>query len=140
MNPQLTTLTIKQKQEITELVIRINRKLESFGLQPSVRIETVAKTEGNTKYYLNALMIQKEIKKDLFLEPPLEEGHRKYFVTYEPLCCYTTIGAENVHHAYNKATKLFKGKYTKLYRNFDNRSPNWEFLSVAEFGELLKKV
>src|SRR6267142_3648740 len=43
-----------------------------------------------------------------------EVGHNRYFVANTQLGIYTSIGADNIHHASNKCTKLF--------------GPNWSFL------------
>jgi len=47
-------------------------------------------------------------KKDIKIKETIPtEGHQKYFVASSRLGIYTSIGADNLHHASNKATKLF---------------------------------
>jgi hypothetical protein len=56
-----------------------------------------------------------------------EEGHIKYFVCCEKYFVYTAIGADNVHHASNKATKLFGPHWTHLTHN---AGAIWEYSYV----------
>lgn len=52
---------------------------------------------------------------------------------------YTVIGAENFHHASNKATKLFGNKWTGITRT--KPSPhNCEYMSLVSFGELVREL
>jgi len=94
-----------------------------------------------------ALRIGYQLKSiDMFIdmfeaESKIEPKLQKYYVTYEPLKCYTSIGAENVYHAYNKATKEFKGKWSRIVRHTNGQFvAGWEFLSVADFNALLKSI
>lgn len=47
---------------------------------------------------------------------------------------YTVIVADNIHHAGNKATKLFKDKYQSI-SIFPDTSGAYNLLSVAEFNK-----
>lgn len=72
-----------------------------------------------------------------------EDGHEKFFVCCSRLMIYTAIGAENIHHASNKATKLFGPKWTSLKRaNNDHHFSMrlWEYLGVVAFKELLNTL
>lgn len=67
--------------------------------------------------------------------PYEEEGGIKYYVVHQPTHTYTAIGARNIHHAYNKATKLYGGKWTSMGKEVPDF--RWEYLPVADFGALI---
>lgn len=64
-------------------------------------------------------------------EEPREQGFR-FYLTDSARGIYTILGAKNIHHAYNKAAKLYKDKWTCL----SNRAPDnhhWKLVPVTEF-------
>lgn len=69
------------------------------------------------------------------------EGHNCYFVACEKLGIYTSIGADNIHHASNKATKLF-GAHWGFLRPHNNchELMGYQHFPVAEFGGLIKTL
>lgn len=129
----------KLDEAAAAIVTYTNNVLKSYGFEPTCALVSLPSGNGISRYYLSAnIRLQKPF--ELTSADKLEENGQKYYVTYEPLKAYTTIGATNIHHAFNKATKDFKGKYTKLIKVQPPRVLGWEFLSVKEFGELLRKV
>lgn len=129
-----------KRSYINAAIMRYARRtMEANGLD-SNGVNWATTTDKNTSAL--ALTYKLPDAFELTADDKPEESGQKYYVTYEPLKAYTTIGAKNIHHAFNKATKEFKGKYTKLVKVRPNdRTPaEWEFLSVKEFGELLRKV
>jgi hypothetical protein len=66
------------------------------------------------------------------------EGASKFFVLCSRLSIYTSIGADNVHHASNKATKLFGTRWSSITKH-DSGVPNhYESFTVARFNELVR--
>jgi hypothetical protein len=63
--------------------------------------------------YENHPLLKKD-KKFKEKETIPDAGHIKYFILCERLSIYTSIGADNVHHASNKATKLFGPMWSQL--------------------------
>lgn len=73
--------------------------------------------------------------------PDIAPGMIKYNVYHTQLGKYTSIGAKNIHHACNKATKLFKGNFTGITSNDGfHYNKRYEFLSVAEFNRAIKET
>lgn len=67
------------------------------------------------------------------------EGAIKFFVACHRLGIYTSIGADNVHHAFNKATKLFGPHWSFIRDEFHSEHiQGYEFQTVAKFNELIK--
>lgn len=72
-----------------------------------------------------------------------EVGHLKYYIANMRLGIYTCIGADNVHHASNKATKLFGPDGWSFLRNEYQTSPSldgFEAKPYKEFKELIKTL
>jgi len=65
------------------------------------------------------------------------EGHESYQVLCHKLCIYTVIGADNLHHASNKATKLFGPHWGQITQD-EGMGRGYHFVPVAKFNELLK--
>lgn len=65
-------------------------------------------------------------------------GIKKFSVTIDPLKIYTTIGADNEHHAANKATKLFGPGWSGIYDRGPTKKSVYRFVPVTEFRELAK--
>lgn len=68
-----------------------------------------------------------------------EEGSLRYYVTCDRFTIYTSMGADNVHHASNKATKLWGPHWSQLTTDAYNLR-GYSFVPVKEFGELLKTL
>jgi hypothetical protein len=67
-----------------------------------------------------------------------EEGQQKYFIANSRLGVYTAMGADNRHHASNKATKLWGlHGWTSLTLYAPTSLAE---VSVVEFGELAKTL
>lgn len=70
--------------------------------------------------------------------------HNKFIVFNKQLKAYTTVIATNIHHAGNKATKLFKGHYTGIiegdYETYASLRRGYTFLSVADFNLAIKET
>lgn len=64
------------------------------------------------------------------------EGHFKYFVKCERGGVYTSIGADNVHHASNKATKLFGPMWSQVTTEAE-LVRGYHFISHRDFSMLL---
>lgn len=67
-----------------------------------------------------------------------EAGHFKFYVDCKRLDIYTCIGADNQHHASNKATKLFGPHWTCVTQRMGMTST--QFRTVKEFTELIKTL
>lgn len=68
-----------------------------------------------------------------------EAGQFKFFVLCERVTLYTTIGADNVHHASNKATKLF-GPNWSMVTVEPYHCRGYEFISVAAFNKIVRTL
>ncbi len=67
-----------------------------------------------------------------------EEGAKRFCVYLKRFVCYTVIGAENIHHASNKATKLWGPYWTNIGSIQPGFNSMWTFVTVKEFGKLIK--
>lgn len=67
-----------------------------------------------------------------------EEGTNRYCVYLKRFLCYTVIGAENIHHAANKASKLWGPHWTNISYEQPSFNSIMHFVSVKEFGKLIK--
>lgn len=74
-------------------------------------------------------------------ESIIEAGHMKFFVACDRLGIYTSIGADNIHHASNKATKLF-GPHWSFIRDYYHSHDlgSMQHYPVAQFNELLRTL
>jgi len=61
----------------------------------------------------------------------------KFCIFHSQTKTYTVIGAKNIHHASNKAAKLWGAAWTGISRKLPDKL-SWKFLSVAKFGEMIK--
>lgn len=68
-----------------------------------------------------------------------EEGGTKFFVVFDKAMVYTSIGADNIHHAYNKSSKLFGPRWSRITAN-DSVVHEHAFLTYKAFKELLADV
>jgi hypothetical protein len=68
-----------------------------------------------------------------------DEGHQRYFVHCDKLSIYTTMGADNIHHASNKATKLWGPYWSKITTDQGYGKGN-VWYPVKDFGELLSTL
>lgn len=68
-----------------------------------------------------------------------EEGIQKFFVLCSRLSIYTTIGADNRHHAAHKATKLFGPHWSSLTQSHYLVKDN-VFEPVISFGQLVRSL
>lgn len=73
------------------------------------------------------------------LESDPEKGSYKFFVLCDKFATYTCIGADNRHHAANKATKLF-GPHWSQVRMDHNGGRGYQYIPVPDFKELLKTL
>lgn len=64
------------------------------------------------------------------------EGTERYYIICSKLSMYTAMGADNRHHAANKATKLFGPGWTSLTRS-SHLVQYLEFVPVLMFKELI---
>lgn len=72
-----------------------------------------------------------------------EAGHVRYYILCSKLNIFTAIGADNIHHASNKATKLFGPHWTSLMTDTNHNSfilREWTSCTVKEFNELIKTL
>lgn len=70
-------------------------------------------------------------------------GHTKFYIANHRLGIYTCIGADNVHHASNKATKLFGPNGWSFLRNEYQVAPSlngFEAKPYKEFKELIATI
>lgn len=68
-----------------------------------------------------------------------DKGTDKYYIVCARLSIYTTIGADNRHHAANKATKLFGPNWSSLTQA-DRLVDYLQFTSVTTFKKLLSSL
>ncbi len=66
-------------------------------------------------------------------------GQFKFFVICGRLSMYTSIGAENRHHASNKATKLFGPNWSQITTEA-HFVRGYQFYKVDEFNELIRTL
>lgn len=81
----------------------------------------------------------KEAKQIKGKETIPEKGAEKYFVYNDRLGIYTSIGADNRHHASNKATKLFGPHWDSIRSNYQAKE-GYQFYTVAQYGELIRSL
>jgi len=67
------------------------------------------------------------------------EQHTKFYVFHKPTRTYTALGAKNIHHATNKASKLYGGEWTGIMRT-KPAATSWTYVPVRKFGELLRSA
>lgn len=82
--------------------------------------------------------------KERYTTKPIKEtnpdaGQQKFFVLCDRLTVYTSIGADNVHHASNKSTKLFGPHWSKVTQDAMH-CRGYQHCTVAEFNELLRTL
>lgn len=68
-----------------------------------------------------------------------EAGVQRFYVACEKLSCYTSIGADNRHHASNKATKLFGPHWSQITQDA-HFTRGYQFYKVGEFSELIRTL
>lgn len=70
-----------------------------------------------------------------------EIGTHKFHVSCQRLGIYTNIGADNRHHAANKATKLFGPHWTSIASEFQaTLMKGYDFCTVKQFNELVRTL
>lgn len=89
-------------------------------------------------YTMRPMPIETNLLDDMRTTDP-NKGLNKFFVLSDKFAVYTSIGADNRHHAANKATKLFGPNWTQV-RQDHNGGVGYTFISVIEFRELLKTL
>lgn len=67
------------------------------------------------------------------------EGMMKFCILHKDSRCYTIIGAKNIHHACNKATKLWKDGWNGVVEGIPKKT-NWKFVPVVDFKLVNKNV
>lgn len=67
----------------------------------------------------------------------IADGMHPFYVYHLPSRTFTTIGASNIHHACNKATKEFQGEWSGITRS--QPGFNWKFKDVKNFNQILKR-
>lgn len=77
--------------------------------------------------------VEKKIKETI-----PEAGHIKFYVECKRLDMFTVIGADNQHHASNKATKLFGPHWTCCSQRIGMNTS--QFRTVKEFKELINTL
>jgi hypothetical protein len=88
---------------------------------------------------LKAIPMQLNLFDKPIKETHPEEGHNKFYVICVRLAVYTVIGADNRHHASNKATKLFGPNWSQVRSDsYFGNSPT--YVNPKEFKELLKTL
>lgn len=80
-----------------------------------------------------------DIDVHLLVHPIGDKDQQKYYVFYSPNRIYTAIGADNRHHAANKATKLWKGLWTSISIK-PPESTFYKYLPLTEFGKWIKEA
>jgi hypothetical protein len=78
---------------------------------------------------------------------PAEEQkeHKKFIVRCTKLSAYTTIGADNMHHASNKATKNFGPHWSSIspethHELFTLAKGTYQFYPAGQFADLLRTL
>jgi hypothetical protein len=89
---------------------------------------------GKDKFIVHSIVPARESK-----ETNPEAGHMKFFVICHKLCIYTSIGADNIHHASNKATKLFGPNWSQITQDA-GIGKGYQFFGVTHFNDLLKTL
>lgn len=101
---------------------------------------SIVKTEVNKYGQLQlTLNFDKAIKRLEEKETIPEAGSQAFSVYCDRLGIYTTIGADNRHHASNKATKLFGPHWSAIRDKYQARN-EFKFCTVKEFGDLIRTL
>lgn len=64
-----------------------------------------------------------------------ERYTKKFYIWHMPLSIYTTIGADNIHHACNKATKMFQGEWSGIC---EKKLLGYEFKTIKDFNAIIR--
>jgi len=65
---------------------------------------------------------------------------KAFAIINKELGIYTVIGAENQHHASNKATKLWKNHWDNLEEIMPPQFLYPQFVSLKEFNKRIKEI
>lgn len=80
----------------------------------------------------------KRIEREKKTDP--SAGSNKYYVHLFRAASYTVIGADNIHHAWNKATKLWGPYWDRVALLPPGSNKEVTFVSIKEFGKLIKNA
>lgn len=69
-----------------------------------------------------------------------DTGVSKFCVFIRRFVCYTVIGADNIHHASNKATKLWGPHWDNISEMKPPFHSMWTYCGVIEFGKRVKTI
>lgn len=100
-------------------------------LEPGEYTTTISSLRQDSKNPLR-LYLTLEI-----IDPEMEQT--RFFVFHSPSRAYTVLTAKNIHHAGNKAAKLYGGAFTGLTKE-EPKSIHWKFLPVKKFGEQIRSA
>lgn len=122
-------------------------KKKTRVLKPGIYNAMVDKVvdNGNGSVTVHTIMYGKGFTfTERFTTKPIKEtdpdaGHERFFVSCDRLAIYTSIGADNRHHASNKATKLFGPNWSRVHTSH-YLDKEFKFVPVKEFKELLKTL
>ena|SRR5258706_9414894 len=89
---------------------------------------------------INHRFSREELQEAFNRETDPEEGHQRYFVYLIRFSVYTIIGAENIHHASNKATKLWGPNWDRIGLIEPGNKAPVTFCPVKEFSKKIKKL
>lgn len=97
---------------------------------------TLAKVDVNRA--TGVIQLEFAMHDDAAVELYAGSGIEKYWVFDTKTKSYTAMGARNIHHAANKATKLWQGRWDGITRKKLRDINGWQYKSVKEFGVIMK--
>lgn len=121
-----TKKKLKSSTQLPDGIHRLYIKGVKAPLLVQLQAVPVGYTVSETSFFGKALKAKETIP---------EDGHQKYYVDCTRLDIYTAIGADNQHHASNKATKLFGPHWTCVSQRI--ALAHTQFRTPKEFKELL---
>lgn len=68
-----------------------------------------------------------------------DERHEKFYILHSQFKVYTMLAAKNIHHAGNKAAKLFGDNWDVLAKRCPN-SNSYKYLSMKDFKVQTKEM
>lgn len=119
------------------------KRVKDLMLPPGTYTARLLGHSLNNKGQLELTYQLNDPKKTKVKESIPAEGHTKFFVANSRLGIYTSIGADNMHHASNKCTKLFGPNGWSFLRSEYNHSPSlngYEAKPYKEFKELINTL
>jgi hypothetical protein len=122
--------TVKGQRKVTILLPPHRTSLRVVNVEGIKMLQLIAETQTWRVEKANIPELTEE-------EQYIEEGGKKFYVCHTRTHSYTALGANNHHHAFNKASKLWSGLWS--YVTDKEPSSAWTYVPVKEFNAIVKE-